>query len=268
MGAHQPTVVPHTDRPTGRLGVRPLDSYGLVLFLIILDYIAMSAWSGSAWGKVFLVMLVGSTVVFTLRTSQAHRIWQLLAFAFLVINTIFALLSVTLPGVNESTQKAPAIGGLLLLVTPFAILRRIGKHKVVTTETVLGAICVYLLIGFSFAVIYMTISLLAPPPFFIDQSQPQATLNSYLFFSYTTLTTVGYGNLVPAGNVGQTFAMLEALMGQIYLVIIVARLVSLWGQQNPTAPSQSVGDIGTDVAHQDEIRSAPNDADKRDSVSP
>jgi hypothetical protein len=103
----------------------------------------------------------------------------------------------------------------------------------VTTETVLGAVCVYLLLGFSFAFIFSGLAAVSSTPFFIGKLQ--ATTNDFLFFSFTTLTTVGYGNLVPAGTVGQTFAMLEALSGQIYLVIVVARLVSLWGQARPTS---------------------------------
>ncbi len=105
-------------------------------------------------------------------------------------------------------------------------------HERVTTETVLGAVCVYLLLGFSFALLFMAIGYVSSLPFFTGQLH--ATASQYLFFSYSTLTTVGYGNLVPAGSVGQTFAMLEALVGQIYLVIVVARLVSLWGPSRPT----------------------------------
>ena len=53
------------------------------------------------------------------------------------------------------------------------------------------------------------------------------------YYSFVTLTTVGYGNLVPASNLGQTLAMLEAMLGQVYLVIVVSRLVSLWGRAVP-----------------------------------
>jgi voltage-gated potassium channel Kch len=143
------------------------------------------------------------------------------------------------PSADAALQAISIIAGLLLIATPFIILRRISMDTVVTTETVLGAISVYLLIGFSFAFIYSAVALLIhPTPFF--SGVPNTTLNSTLFFSYTTLTTVGYGDLVPAGSLGQTFAMLEALFGQIYLVLIVARLVSLCGQERrPRNPSQS-----------------------------
>jgi hypothetical protein len=219
--------------PTVRrsLGIRTTDTYGFVLILFLLDYGALSTVNGTGWGRVIIVLLLGSTLWYTLRASQARRIWQLLAIIYLVTSTLSALISLFVPEADVFSQFITIVGGLLLIITPFVILRRIGSHPVITTQTVLGAMCVYLLIGFCFAFIYSAIAFFSSTPFF--QEQPPATINDYLFFSYSTLTTVGYGNLIPAGHLGQTGAMLEALFGQIYLVIIVARLVSLWGQARP-----------------------------------
>lgn len=253
MEVHQPSRATHKLRRSLTRLSRPADSYGLVLLLLVLDYIAVSAVTGNAWGRVGIVVLLGATLLFALRTSRAHRIWQLLAALYLLASTLLTLVSVLVPGAHDISPQASLVGGLLLIVTPFAIVRRISTHRVVTTETVLGAVCVYLLIGFSFTFIYSAIGLLSATPFFVGQAN--ATPNAYLFFSYTTLTTVGYGNLIPAGNVGQTFAMLEALSGQIFLVIVVARLVSLWGQERPTAPSRNIGGTGTN--------DAPHDADRQ-----
>jgi hypothetical protein len=228
----------HSDSPGDRTvdrGLRalsrPADSFGMVLLLLVLDYIAVSAITVNAWGRVIIVVLLGVTLVFALRTAHARRIWQLLAIIYLVVSTLLTVSSIVAPGTKDFSPQTSLVGGLLLLVTPVAISRRIVSHRVITTETVLGAICVYLLIGFSFSFIYSAVAFVSGMPFFAGQAE--ATSNDYLFFSYTTLTTVGYGNLVPAGSVGQTFAMLEALFGQIYLVIVVARLVSLWGQERP-----------------------------------
>jgi len=213
------------------LAYRLTDTYGLVLILIVTDYIAASALTTSGWGRLVTVFLLGATILLTLRVSRSRRIWQLLAVIYLLVSTVSSLVSEVMPGSDTITQHITIIGGILLLVTPIAILRHIASHPVVTTETVLGAVCVYLLIGFSFAFIYSGIALLSPFHFF--QGHAPATINNTLFFSYTTLTTVGYGDLVPAKSLGQTFAMLEALFGQIYLILIVARLVSLWGQERP-----------------------------------
>jgi hypothetical protein len=228
-----------TEQPDATLPVfrwaRPLarraDTYGLVLLLIVVDYIAVSTLLNDPWGRVVIDVALGATLLFTLRTSRSRLIWQLLALFYLLTSAFSSIASALAPGTEAVSRWTTGIGGLLLIVTPFVILRRISAHRVVTTETVLGAICVYLLIGFSFAFIYATVGALSGAAFF--EGQTNAPFNDYLFFSYTTLTTVGYGNLVPASAVGQTLAMLEALSGQIYLVIVVARLVSLWGQALP-----------------------------------
>jgi hypothetical protein len=242
-----------------------LDSYGLVLLLILLDYLAVSTLLTSDWGKVVVVALLGATLLFALRTSKARRIWRLLALGFLVSSVALTLASVVAPATREIGQQISIICGVLLIVTPLAIARRISTHRIVTTETVLGALCIYLLIGFSFAFIYLAIGALSPPPFFTGQ--PQAPVNAYLFFSYTTLTTVGYGDLVPEGSLGQTFAMVEALMGQIYLVIVVARLVSLWGQERiPSRAPWKESNASRDGAEQGGSPKTPHEMDTPDDI--
>jgi len=216
---------------------RLTNTYGLILLLIIVDYIAASALTTSGWGRFITVFLLGSTLLLTLHVSRAHRILQLLAAIYLVFSSLSALIGAVTSGVDTLAQHLFILAEILLLVPPLSILRDIASHPVVTTETVLGAVCVYLLIGFSFAFIYSGVALLSPLPFF--QRGSPASINNTLFFSYTTLTTVGYGNLVPAQSFGQTVAMLEALLGPIYLALIVARLVSLWGQERPQVPAVS-----------------------------
>jgi hypothetical protein len=234
MEGHSTGQAPHKAGQRIHGLARPADSFGLVLILLVLDYIAVSAITSNAWGRVVIVVLLGATLLFALRTSHAHRIWQLLAALYLVASTLITIVSIVAPSATDFSAQTSLVGGLLLLITPVAISRRIVAHRFVSTETVLGAICVYLLIGFSFSFIYSGVAYVSGTPFFAGLSE--ASSNDYLFFSYSTLTTVGYGNLVPVGSIGQTFAMLEALFGQIYLVIVVARLVSLWGQERPGAP--------------------------------
>jgi hypothetical protein len=213
------------------------ETYGLVLGLIVVDYVMVSTLTTSGWGRAVSVLFLGTTLWITLRVSRSRRIWQLLAILYLVASTLSTTASELTPGPDFVGRHLTVLAGILLLVAPIVILRHIATDPVITTETVLGAICVYLLIGFSFAFIYLGISAVTTASFF--QGQAPATINNTLFFSYTTLTTVGYGDLIPAASFGQSFAMLEALFGQIYLVLIVARLVSLWGQERPRSPGVS-----------------------------
>ncbi len=221
------------ERATRRLRTlaRAADSYGLVLGLIFLDYIAASALDDKPWGRVVTAFLLGTTILVALHTSSASRRLMIIGAVCFVLGVVIALIGALWPAYQNVGQLGPVISGLLLVVAMVVIVRRIIAHTVVTVQTVLGAIDVYLLAGMIFALLYAGLDIISPVPFFVGVSH--ATTNDFLFFSYTTLTTVGYGNLIPQSNVGMTMAMVEALFGQIYLVIVVARLVSLWGQVRP-----------------------------------
>jgi hypothetical protein len=203
--------------------------YGFVLALILLDYVALSLLSGetAAWARVVAQLSLGVTLIVTLVAAQVHGRWLIVA-AFFVFAGLFALGGAALLSGDVLTNVVYVTGALLVVVTPVLILRDIANHTVVTTDSVMGAACAYLLFGICFALIYAAAGQFMAGGFFGAGKSPTS---DYLFFSFTTLTTVGYGNLVPATPVGQSLAMVEALSGQIYLVVVVARLVSIWGQE-------------------------------------
>jgi hypothetical protein len=99
------------------------------------------------------------------------------------------------------------------------------SESTVNFRTILGAISVYMIFGLIFTSLYRAIDRLQSAPFFTEGG---SEVGDYVFFSFTTLTTTGYGNLVPAGQPGKMLAGLEMLLGQIFLVTLIAGLVSLW----------------------------------------
>ena len=117
----------------------------------------------------------------------------------------------------------------LMLLVPVAILRKIGKEfagEGVDLEVVLGSLCAYLYIGTYFAFLYDVMARLSNNPFF---AQPGADSRlNYLYFSFITLTTTGYGDLYPAFGPGRMIAVTEAVVGQLYLVSVVAIVVSAY----------------------------------------
>ncbi len=207
--------------------------YGVVLALILLDYVALSLLSGetATWARVVAQLSLGLTLIATLVAAHVKSRW-LVVGAFFALTSLFALGGAALAR-NDFVASVVYVSGALLIVgTPILILRDIASHKLVTTETVMGAACAYLLFGICFALIYSTVGQFMAQGFFGAGRSPTS---DFLFFSFTTLTTVGYGNLIPATPVGQSLAMVEALSGQIYLVVVVARLVAIWGQERSTA---------------------------------
>ena len=103
-------------------------------------------------------------------------------------------------------------------------MRHLLTRRQIDTETLLGAIAAYLLIGMFFAFAYKAAGEFGSVPFFGPAGS--GSLSQDLFFSFVTMTTVGYGNLVPAANPGQTFAVLEAVTGQLFLIVAVGKIIN------------------------------------------
>jgi hypothetical protein len=118
------------------------------------------------------------------------------------------------------------VSSALYVVAPFSIIKHLVMRKVIDLETMLGAIATYLLIGLSLAFVYRFLGALQSAPFF--GSGGAGTMSQDVFFSFTTLTTTGYGNLVPAGQPGQSLAVMEMIIGQLFLVTALGKIVSVW----------------------------------------
>ncbi|HEY6568414.1 MAG TPA: ion channel [Actinomycetota bacterium] len=213
-------------RPVKRLLLAfvSLDSFGSVMVLILATY-ALSVSVDAAWGQSLVLVLQIATVWLALRIAQARRNVILMASIALALAGVIAVLNVV--GVGETDLAAPVflVSALLYFIAPISILRALISKSQVDQETVLGAIDAYLLVGMFFAYTYMALGAINSPFF---QGGEQETVAQALFFSFTTLTTTGYGNLVPAGNPGQSFAVLEMLIGQLFLVTAVAKVINAW----------------------------------------
>ena len=210
------------------------DSYGLVLLLILVTYALTAALTVVSWADYLVVAVQIATVWVTLRASQARRSARAITNVALAAAALAAVASLFFHDQMHHGRIVSWVSCLLYLIAPVSIVRHLVIRRIVDSQTVLGAIAAYLITGMFFAFLYHALGLAqTQPPFF--GSQGRGTLPEDLFFSFTTLTTTGYGNLVPAANPGQTFAVLEMLTGQLFLVTAVSKVVSAWrpGQGRP-----------------------------------
>ena len=205
------------------------DSYGLLLVLILVSVLVEAVSDEHAWERALTIALLGVTLLFALRTSRAgSRLFR--ATEILVpLVMLLALVSLGAGDVRAVKILSNVIAALLAFAVPAAIVHRLAKHPVVSGTTILGALCVYVLIGLFFASVYSTIAVVQAQPFFA-QPGPVARID-YLYFSYVTLATLGYGDLTPAADLSRMLAVTEALTGQLYLVTVVALLVSNVGRR-------------------------------------
>jgi hypothetical protein len=216
------------------------DSYGLVLVLIVATYaLAVSQGSSPVLGAAVVFVQI-ATVWFVLRTARARRAVRAAAFVVLLITGVVAITGGVLGGTGSQLAILLA-STALYLIAPIVVVRHLIGRSVVDRETVLGVIAAYLLIGMFFSFVYRVVGVIDPDPFFGaggDASPAQA-----LFFSFTTYSTTGYGNLVPSGSLGQTLAVSEMIIGQLFLITALGKVVSVWSPMR-----KSHGDSPSDAA--------------------
>jgi hypothetical protein len=201
------------------------DSYGIVFVFLIVDYVFLTVgWTGGVAIVVSAIWL-GLTVLLAFRTSEVpHRPMLLVRIAVALI--VVAAVAVALGGGDRAAGTIVILSSLLVLACPIAIGWRILHHTRVTTQTVLGALCIYVLIGLVFANADYGVQLVSGSSFFAQPGHHGPA--DFAYFSYVTMATVGYGDLSPATGLPRTNAVLEALIGQIFLVVLVARLVGMY----------------------------------------
>lgn len=208
-------------------GLAPREhGYGLLLILIISSLIFQLATAESDVTHVLTIMLLGGTFVAALWTSQARA--RPLRIATIVVVGVTITAAITFAAAGEVDDTGARIVSLLMVaLAPIAIVHGLIRHfRVegrVTVQTMFGVICIYLLLGTLFAFVYGVIDGVGSTPLF--GGDVQGTTSDYLYFSFTTMTTTGYGDLTAATDLGRSFAITEQLVGQIYLVTVVAVIV-------------------------------------------
>jgi hypothetical protein len=202
------------------------DSFGVVLLLILLTIIVFASALGPV-GQLVSVALSGGTLLFVLHTAEAHR-RTFRASAIVVVVAVFSAAATLLLGEAVAASTAGIVGLLLAVLAPLVILRRIVLSPTITFHLVLGALSIYLLLGLAYAYLFPLIATLMGQPFFVQTENPGTA--DYLYFSYTTLATIGYGDFTAATSLGRMVAVSEGLVGQLYLVSAVALLVGNIGR--------------------------------------
>ncbi len=215
-------------RPSEQRSIAP------VLLLTVLAILLTPVVGDSLAGRTSIIGLVGVAAVMALVRTGAHTRLRTAAVIAVVIAMLAAGSVNTATDIGTGTWPAiaaAAIFTLLLLITPTVVLLRLLLRPRITLDTLAGALTAYLQIGIFFGSLYRLIDLVEPAAFFTGSLVPDA--QTFQYFSFITLTTVGYGDLTPATPVGQTLAMCEAIFGQVFLVTVVALTVSNLGKSIP-----------------------------------
>jgi hypothetical protein len=215
------------------------------LVLLLITYIQALWVTPNVGGLTSLMFLQLATVYLVLSVSESDLIRRVAGVAVLCSAALFVGTLVWGPESDSDNflLGLAIVNVLLYAAAPVLILRYVFIRRVVDLQTFLGAVCAYLMIGMLFAFTYQVLAFVSDRPFFTNPSA--SGLGDYLFFSFVTITTIGYGNLVPAGEIGQTLAVWEAILGQFFLAAVVAKIVSSW---RPYPHPQTTSGSTTDEA--------------------
>jgi hypothetical protein len=209
-----------------RLAARAPDSYVLLLVLLIADYVVTSVdWTGGdalfTRSVLFLV-----TILLAFHTSRVGPTARNLV-RIVVVLIVLASVGVAVAGGDTAIGVVTLLVSVLLVAAPIAIGWRILHHERVTAETLAGAVCIYVMIGMIFTNLDYGLQLASGRDFFAQSGHHG--IADFSYFSYITMATVGYGDLTPTTGLPRTLSVLEALTGQVFLVVLLARLVSMYG---------------------------------------
>jgi hypothetical protein len=207
-----------------RFASRVANAYGVVLLLVVGIYVLASLVYFRGWGAVALTAVTAACTTVALVSSEARAPLPRVSIGLGTVTVVLAVIAALGVGGTNLLAIAVLLQVLLLAVAAGAILGTVLQEHEVNFRTILGAISVYVMLGILFTWVYVAIDKLQPGSFFGTPVE----VGDFVFFSITTLSTTGYGNLVPAAQPGRMLAGIEMLVGQIFLVTLIAGLVSLW----------------------------------------
>ena len=223
--SHAAAVAHEDDRPSDRHRGR----YVVLLLTTVASVAVQGAVPPSPVQRVIVTALAGLSLVLAFHAARLDRRLLRLATALALIVLALSIVRATAGGIGDGAART--MNAALLAFGPPAVaagvVRDLRTSRQVRMDAVAGVLALYMLIGMFFGFVYGAVDRFGEGPFFAGGEA--ATVAKCLYFSFTTLATVGFGDVVARTDLGHTLAVFEALLGQIYLVTVVSLIVSNLG---------------------------------------
>ncbi len=214
----------------GSVTRRLRERYGLLLAAIVVTFAIQGIATPGGAEQIIVCVLLGITLLLALWATDTRRRYMVPAMVLVVLVGIASVVQ-ALNGEIDGAATRVANALLVALAPPaivVGVVHDLRARQTVTIQAVMGVLCIYLLIGMFFAFVYGAIARVSGTSFFAGGAP--SSVSSCLYFSFTTLSTVGYGDLTAHSNLGHTLSVAEALLGQVYLVTIVSLVVANLGR--------------------------------------
>ncbi len=184
--------------------------------------------------QIIMNLLIGALLVSGVLAFVQKRRVMIVALSLAVLTLVVAMVALVVPGPGLVIARQSLLAAFLVLTAGVLLKVVLGKGPV-TGDKLSGAVCVYLLIGVIWSLLFGILETAAPGSLGFSGAdagvqealRTGAPQGAMTYFSFVTLTTLGYGDIVPVSKVARSLVAVEALLGQLYLTILVARLVGL-----------------------------------------
>ena len=196
--------------------------YGLLLVMVLLSYV-LSAFFRGSWILALQIALFLGVSALAVQSERLKRRTVRVLVGVTIGGSIIAITLALTQSASAGAGVAYLWAALMLLFAVVLIVRRVLAQPEVSLQSIFGAVSAYVIIGLMFASVYAAINQFTAGDFF---AQGAGNLKTFQYFSFTTLTTLGYGDYTAAQSGGQAVAVMEAMLGQIFLATLVARLVA------------------------------------------
>jgi hypothetical protein len=200
----------------------------LFLIVLIVALIVLGPFIQGFIRLRFFMDLFFSIIFITTIYAASQKKHHIIIAAILIVPALLAVWTPDIPIHNTLLTIGYICGLIVFAFAVISILNYIFSEHMVTRQTISAAVVVYLLIALMWSFIYRLVENLYPASFQIAHSELQGAENIYLYFSLVTITTLGYGDITPVGSQAISLAVLEAITGQIYLVVVVAWFVGMY----------------------------------------
>lgn len=200
----------------------------LILVCIIFIEISSSPFLDLFAVSKFYFDILNTTILISIVFALNQNKRYVVTSALLVTPLILSIWLSRVSGLSGIVPVGLFFSILFFIYTAIHILKFILSREYVSLDVILGAIAVYLMMGMVWAISYGFLEIINPDSFNFGSHRESLESYTFIYYSFVTLTTLGYGDITPATPIAQSLTIVEALIGQIYLVVVIAWLVGMF----------------------------------------
>jgi hypothetical protein len=202
-----------------------------LLFLFLLSYLALYPYMGDTGARYYMFRVVSAAVTLMCVYAVSFRKGLIFVALLLAVPSIVAHAIVFRPRIVPASIFNVILSFAFDVFTIVIIFRRVFVREKPEAETIFGAVCIYLLIGFSFARLYAILAIIQPHAFYLDPAvnlHPIPVGFDFIFFSFGSMTTAGAAGMVAASQQVRSVSMIESVLAVLYIAVMIARLMGAY----------------------------------------